>query len=182
MKDYFKFLLKLIAIATLIFFMLSSCGRTSFPTGEVNITRHDSIRSDSTSYKQMLQKTIVDIPADSSSFAVTFGCDSLKRAFIRQIADLKSKGVITSYSFHDNTLYFTTKRDALQQAVYTLETELKQARATVVHDNVYIKTAPVVVIKNSKFAKICTWWFFISLVSILGYTAIKLKLYKLVLK
>ena len=180
MKQYFKFLLTIAAILTFLFLLFSntSCSKIITPAS-IEITNHDSIKSDSVSYTERLHKTIVDVQADSSSFSVTFGCDSLKNAFIKQIADLKSKGVITSYSFKDNTLYFTTKREALQQAIYTLEKEIASIKSSRVIYYKYIQKPPIIVFQSSKFNVFCKYWFFASLASIVGFAVIKLKLYKL---
>ncbi len=177
MKKYSIILLSI----SIMLLSVVSCSKMVIPPS-VEITRSDSTISDSTSYKELLKKTIVDVPADSSSFKIEFGCDSLKQAFIRQIQDLKSKGVITNYTFKDNTLYFTTKRDALQLAVYTLEKEIARIKSEKVSDSKYIEKPAVIIIQSSKFDKFCKWWFFGSLVVLFGYSVIKLKLYKLLLK
>ena len=155
----------------------AACSKVITPAS-IERTSHDSISSDSTRYKEHLQKNMVHVDGDSTGLKIVFGCDSMKQAFIRQIEDMKSRGVITQYSFKDNTLYFTTKRTELEQEVYTLQTELERVKKSVVHDYKYIQKPPIIISQTPRFARFTIVWFFVTLALLAGGAIVKFKLYR----
>lgn len=167
--------------AILILLSFFSCSDQIIPGG-TEITRRDSVRSDSSDYKEQLQKTKITRPGDSSSFRVVFGCDSLKNAFIKQIEDLKSRGVITEFVFKDNTLYFSTMREQLEDSVMTLQTKLRVVSNKSVREYVYVQKPPIILVQNSKFAKFCTWWFIVTVAVLAGMLIKKFNIHGLILK
>lgn len=120
------------------------------------------------------------VAPDSSIFQALFDCDSLNNVRIREINDLKSKGINTEFVFRDNTLYYRTDRDKMEHLIYSLKSELYMLKISKKTEYKFIKQPPVIVIQNSRFAKFAIRGFLLCIIIIAGFSIYKFRIYRLI--
>lgn len=90
------------------------------------------------------------VPADSAAIIARLACDSLNNVYVREINELKSKGIETDLKLNDNTLIYVVKKPP--DTVYVKVTDTTRYREIPIYIDV-----PVEVNKLTWFQKTMMW-------------------------
>lgn len=115
------------------------------------------------------------LPADSSSVEALFECDSLNKVQLKEISELKAKGLRSRFSFDNGAFKYN-----LNQSTDTIYIPAKDSIVErEIPVPVYIPAEPIIIYKQTQFEAVCGWFgkIFMGLLGIGGiYFLIRWKL------